>query len=94
MAATLANDFNGLMPLSDALRGFNAGEPAVAKLLRFILAPLPRLAATDELGVARDLFIPTAEFDDARNDDVPPTVRFATLATTRFTVANLEMTVG
>lgn len=90
----MANDFNGLMPLSDALRGFNAGEPAVAKLLRFILAPLARLAAMDEFAAKRDLFIPTAGLDDARNDDVPPTVRFATLATARFTDANLEMTTG
>lgn len=91
----MTGGFNGLMLPTD-LRGFNAGKPVVAKLLTFMAAALFRLDAILELAAKRDLFNvnPLAAFDDERNDDVLPTVRFATLFTTRFTDANFEMTAG
>lgn len=91
----MTGGFNGLMLPTDR-RGFNAGEPVVAKLLTFIAAALFRREAIVELAAKRDLFNvnPLAAFDGKRNDDVLPTVRFAELVTARFTDANLEMTAG
>lgn len=91
----MTGGFNGLMLPTDR-RGFNAGAPVVAKLLTFIAAALFRRDAIEELAAKRDLFNvnPLAAFDDERNADVLPTVRFATLVAARFTDANFEMTAG
>lgn len=66
----------------------------VAKLLVFIAKPLLRFDAIVEFTAKRDLFNPLAGFDDKRIEEVPPTVRFATLVTARFIEVNFEMTAG
>lgn len=90
---TWTNGFDGLILPIDR-RVFNAGDPAVAKLLTFIAAVPLRRDAIVLLTAKRDLFIPLAGVSDARDVGVPATVRFTTLVRVRFTDGNLVVVAG